>query len=80
MWFYGCFLLFCIRDGTVPLAELLSSSVVDLIRIGLNADPDPTFYLNVYLDPDPGLGSQAHTVPDPGQTFKLQKIRFFYER
>ncbi len=64
----------------VPPAELLSSSVVDLVRIGLNADPDPAFYLNVDLDPDRDPGSQAHAVLDPGQTLKLQKIRFLHER
>jgi hypothetical protein len=31
------------------------------IRIGFNADLDPTFYLNADLDPDPG----SQTNPDP---------------
>jgi hypothetical protein len=64
----------------VPPAELLSSSVVDLIRIGLNADPDPAFYLNVDPDTDLDPGRQINPVPDPVQTLKSQKIIFVHEK
>jgi hypothetical protein len=55
MWFYGCFpVVFC----CFVFVMVPSSSVVDLIRIGLNADPDPTFYLNV--DPDTDGSREAN--------------------
>jgi hypothetical protein len=38
------------------------------IRTGLNADPDPAFYLNTGTDPDPG--SQTNAGPDPQNTDK----------
>ncbi len=40
------------------------------IRIGLNADRDPAFYLNTDPDTDPDPGSQTNTDPDPSQALK----------
>ncbi len=46
------------------------------IRIGFNADPDPTFYLSP--DPDPGSQTNADLYPDPGQTLKVHKNENFF--
>jgi hypothetical protein len=46
------------------------------IRIGVSADRDPAFYLNV--DPDPGC--QTNADPDPGQTLKSRKVEFLHEK
>jgi hypothetical protein len=48
------------------------------IRVGLNADPDPAFYLYAY--PDPGSQITAKPDPDPGQTLPLQKVEFLHEK
>ncbi len=48
------------------------------IRICLNADPDPAFYLNA--DPNPDPGSQTNTDSDPGQTLPPQKVVFIHEK
>ncbi len=53
----------------------MSYHAVLLIRIGLNADPDPAFYLNA--NPDPDLRSQSNADPDPCRTENSQKIAFF---
>jgi hypothetical protein len=46
-----------------------------LIRIGLNADPYPAFYLNANPDQDPR--SLTNADPDPCRTENSQKIAFF---
>ncbi len=63
----------------VPQAELLSSSVVDLVRIGLNADPDPASGSRSRS----GSREPSSCGSGPwssGQTLKLQKIRVLHER
>jgi hypothetical protein len=44
------------------------------IRIGLNADPDPAFYLSA----DVVSQTNAGPDPDPGQTSKSQKVEFLH--
>jgi hypothetical protein len=42
------------------------------IRVGINADPDPAFYLNT--DPDPEAKSrQIHADPDPKHWFTQKR-------
>jgi hypothetical protein len=47
------------------------------IRIGLNEDPDPAFYLNA--DPDTESQTNADPDPDPGKILKSQKVEFLNE-
>ena len=44
------------------------------IRIGLNADPDPAFYLNADQDP----GSQSNADQDRSQTLQSQKVELLH--
>jgi hypothetical protein len=46
------------------------------IRGGVNADPDPAYYLNA--NPDPG--SKTYADPDPGHTFPPIKVEFLHEK
>jgi hypothetical protein len=48
------------------------------IRIGFNADPDPTLYLNA--DPDPDKPVRINAYPDPGQKTCQQRYKILFER
>ncbi len=49
------------------------------IRIGIKADPDPTFDLSA----DPDLGGQTNADawdPDPEEILKSQKVEFLHKK
>ncbi len=47
------------------LPDIKGVKISGVVRTGLDANPDPAFYLNADPDQDPGPGSQTNVDPDP---------------